>query len=173
MIRLPGLPPRLPRWVPDRLGIPAGERVISWGCGPGADVTEVTYVVATTRALYVQSTSERLPWHRISKATWDDPVLDLVVLDEGGHPAGLRRLRVDDAKDLPAAVRDRVTDSVVVSERVDLGGSRAAVMAARRDSDTGDIRWSVVFDAGLDARDPELREAADEALGRLRGSLGI
>lgn len=173
MIRLPGLPPRLPRRVPALLGIPAGERVISWGSGPGSDVTEASYVVATTRAVYVQSTGERLPWHRIAKATWDDPMLDLVVLDEAGHPAGLRRLRVDDAKDLPPAVRDRVTDSVIVSERVDLGGGRSAVMAARRDSDTGDIRWSVLFDAGLDPRDARLREAADEALGRLRDSLGI
>ena len=173
MIRLPGLPPRLPRWVPDRLGIPAGERVISWGCGPGSDVTEATYVVATTRALYVQSTGERLPWHRISRAAWDDPVLDLVVLDDAGQPAGLRRLRVDDAKDLPPAVRDRVTDSVIVSERMDLGDGRAALMAARRDSDTGDIRWSVQFEAGVDPRDPELRRSADEALGRLRDSLGI
>ena len=83
------------------------------------------------------------------------------------------RLRLDDARDLPPAVHDRVTASVVVSERVDLGGGAMALMVARRASDDDDIRWSVVFDTGLDPEDPALRRAASEALGRLRNALGI
>jgi hypothetical protein len=131
------------------------------------------FAVATSRALYVPAGPERLPWSSVSKASWDDPMLDIVVLDDAGRPSRLARLRLDDAQDLPAAVRDRVTDSVLVSERVDLGGGQFALMAARRGSDDGEIRWAVVFDTGLDPRDPDLRARADEALGRLRDALGI
>ena len=66
-----------------------------------------------------------------------------------------------------------VDGTVVVSERVDLGDGEGALMVARRGSDDGVIRWSVVFDAGLDPSDPALRQAADAALTRLRDSLGI
>ena len=68
-----------------------------------------------------------------------------------------------------------MTASVVVSERVDLGGGAGAqLMVARRASDDDELRWSVVFDAGLDSSDdPRLRAAAAEALDRLRDALGI
>ena len=171
--RLPGLPARLPAHVPVELGVRPGEKVIAWGCGPGPEVSEAVYAVATSRALYIAAGPERLPWSSISKASWDEPMLDVVVLDDGGRPSRLVRLRLDDAKDLPAAVYDRVTDSVLVSERVDLGDGRFALMAARRGSDDGEIRWAVVFDAGLDPGDPALRARADLALGQLRESLGI
>lgn len=170
---LPGLPPRLPAGVADALGVRPGEKVIAWGAGPGADVTQAAFVVATTRALYTQATGERVPWHRVSKAAWDEPILDLVLLDDGGQPSRPLRIRLDDAKDLPPAVHDRVTDSVLISDRVELGAGAGALLVARRDSDDGSIRWAVVFDAGLDPADPQLRAAVDEALGRLRESLGI
>lgn len=170
---LPGFGSRLPGDVPERVGVRRGEKVVAWGCGPGADVTTATYVLATDRALYVEAESERVPWSSISKACWDEPMLDVVVLDDSGRPSRLLHLRIDDARDLPPAVHDRVTASVVVTERVDLGDGAKALLVARRGSDDGQIRWSVVFDAGLDARDPSLRAAADAALAQLRGSLGI
>ena len=170
---LPKFTGRLPGTVIGMLGIRPGEMVVAWGAGPGADVTQAHFTAATDRALYVQSIGERIPWDRISKATWDDPVLDLVVLDDGGRPARLVRVRVDDSHDLPAAVHDRVTASVVVSERVELRPGAGALLVARRGSDDDVIRWSVVFDGGLDPSDPQLRAAADEALGGLRDALGI
>lgn len=170
---LPSFGPRLPSDVAERLGVRRGEKVVAWGCGPGADVTQATYVLATDRALYVEVGHERFPWSSISKASWDEPMFDVVVLDDAGRPSRLLHLRVDDARDLPPAVHDRVTASVVVTERVDLGDGAKALLVARRGSDDGEIRWSVVFDAGLDSRDPALRASADAALAQLRGSLGI
>ena len=38
---------------------------------------------------------------------------------------------------------------------------------------TTDLRWSVVFDAGLDPSDPQLRVRADDVLAGLRTSLGV
>lgn len=167
-----GLPPRLPAGVADGVGMRPGEKVVAWGSTAHADGPP-TYLLCTDRALYLQAAGERVPWHRISKATWDDPILELRILDDTGRSARALRLRVDQALDLPPAVHDRVTDSVVVTERVDLGEGQSALMSARRDSDDGQIRWSVVFEAGLDARDPGLRARAEEALARLRSSLGI
>lgn len=170
--RLHRMAPRLPSGVAEASGVRAREKVAAWGSTASPDGS-VRYLVATERALYLPDGPERIPWHRISKATWDEPVLEARVLDESGQSTSVRRLRVDESYDLPAAVRDRVTDSVVVTERVDLGDGAAALMSARRDSDDGRIRWSVVFDAGLDPRDPELRARADTALADLRASLGI
>jgi hypothetical protein len=99
--------------------------------------------------------------------------LTVVVLDSAGRLQRPLRLRIDASRDLPPAVHDRVTASVVISERVDLGDGATALLVARRDSDDGSIGWSVVFDAGLDPADPDLRRAADAALEQYRGSLGI
>jgi hypothetical protein len=162
---------RLPREAIAALGIPSGEKVVAWGSSKGGASGEIAVSAATDRALYLQSRGERLPWDRISKASWDEPILELVVAEAG--VSRIVRERIDQSADLPAAVHDRVTASVVVSERVDLGGGAGALMVARRASDVDDIRWTVVFDPGLDPNDPALRAAADEALSRLRSALGI
>ena len=169
--RMPSRPARLPSAAAATLGVPAGEKVIAWGSTPDGD--EVSFVVATNRALYSEALGGRTPWSRISKATWEEPALSVTVLDDAGRPRRPLRLRIEESNDLPAAVYDRVTASVVVSERVELRPGAKALLVARTGSDSGEISWTVVFDAGLDPRDPELRRAADSALSDLRGSLGI
>ena len=74
---------------------------------------------------------------------------------------------------LPEAVHAKVTESVIVSERLPLGDGAGALAVARRGSDDDAIWWSVVFDPGLDPTDPALRSRADAALADLRSSLGI
>jgi hypothetical protein len=167
-LRRPSMPPRLPADVVDRLAIPGTEKVVAWGSS-----IDGTFIVATDRAMYADALIDRTPWSRISKASWEEPVLTLTLLDASGRVKRPVRVRIDDSRDLPPAVHDRVTASVVVSERVDLGDGAKALLAARKDSDAGQIRWSVVFDPGRDPSDPALRAAADAALAQLRGSLGI
>ena len=170
---MPKLTGRLPGAVIAMLGIGPGERVVAWGSGPGADATQTLFAAATDKALYLQATGDRLPWDRISKATWNEPVLELVVLD-GQRPAPAAAPAVEDARDLPAAVHDRVTASVVISERVDLrqrrgcadGGARAVTTTTRsggRSSSTA-------------ASTPPIRPCARRPtmpLARLRDALGI
>ena len=170
---MPKLGGRLPGSVLAMLRVGPGEKVVAWGASTAGDPTQSTVAAATHRALYLQSTGERLPWDTIIRATWEEPVLQLTITDGAGGPPRVLAVELDQSRDLPAAVHDRVTASVVVSERVDLGGGAGALMVARRGSDDGVIRWSVVFDVGLDPADPDLRQAADEALTRLRDSLGI
>ncbi|HEV8023985.1 MAG TPA: hypothetical protein VGP37_03755 [Candidatus Nanopelagicales bacterium] len=154
------------------LGIGADERVLAWGVGEQENA-DTSYVVATNAGLYEQRSNTFIPWASVVKGTWEQPEFVLTV--EG--PEGVQRVRmhVAQARDLPAVVRDRVTDTVVVSEHVDLGEDRGAQLVARRGPGGGveDISWSVVFDAGLDSRDEGLRAAADQALRDLRASLGI
>jgi hypothetical protein len=168
---LPRIERRLPKRVLDELRVRPGERVIGWGSRTSA-AGDVLIAVATDAALYLQAPQDRIPWDRIAKAVWQEPELAVTAVDESGRMVPTIVIRLDEPRDLPAAVHDRVTASVVVSERVDLGDERKAMMVARRSAD-GQIRWTVVFDAGMDPRDPELRAAADEALARLRSALGI
>lgn len=160
---------RLPAGIRERVGIPKPERVIAWGVDSAND----RYTLATDKALYPESIGERLRWDSISKATWEEPVLKVTVHDTSGATKGTLRLRVDESGDLPAAVFALVTESVVISEHVELGEGAGARMVARRDGDEGTIWWSVVFDSGLNPSDPALRARADEELAALRDSLGI
>ena len=145
----------------ERLGIGHRERIVAWAQG------RTGLLVATDRALY--GIGDRLPWHRITRAQWQEPILEVVTADA---PPQHLRITLVDVRDLPHAIHACVTESVVVSERLDLGEGRGALAAARR-TDTGEIAWSVVFDPGLDPADPALRAAADAALADLRAALGI
>jgi hypothetical protein len=154
------------------VGIPRGERIIAWGVGSASD-PDASLVVATSSALYEQRTGQRIEWQQVAKGTWEQPEFVIDFEDSGA----LRRIRIriDDARDLPAAVRDRVTDTVVISEHRNLVGEQGAQFVARRtpDGDLEDIQWSVVFDSGLDPTDPTLRQRADAELAALRASLGV
>lgn len=170
---MPKLGGRLPGSVLAMLRIGPGEKVVAWGASSAGDPTQSTVAAATDKALYLQSTGERLPWDTIIKATWEQPVMELTIADAAGGPPRVLEVELEESRDLPAAVHDRVRASVVFSDRVDLGDGAGALMVARRGSDDDVIRWSVVFDAGLDPSDPALRQAADAGLARLRDSLGI
>lgn len=163
--------PKLPGPMLAMLHIPPDERVLAWGSSDRAGGTQTVVTAATDRALYVQATGDRVPWEQITKATWDEPTLEITRLGDDGRPRLVLRVQLDEAGDLPAAVHDRVVDSVIVSERKDLGGGAKALFVARRLGD--DVRWTVVFDAGLDPRDPALRAAADAELASMRATLGI
>ncbi len=160
---------RLPSGIRERLEVPKSERVIAWGVDPVNDI----YTLATDKALYPEQIHERLRWDSISKATWDEPILNVTVQDTTGAMKGNLKLRVEESGDLPAAVFALVTESVVISEHVELGEGAGARMVARRDGDEGTIWWSVVFDTGLNPADPALRARADEELASLREALGI
>lgn len=153
------------------LGVARGTKIIAAGTAFGVTDQPRIHVVATMLGLYVTGWGTPLHWDLIESATWDEPVLDLVVHDEDG--ARLEQLRLDRAGNLPEAVHDRVRASVVASERWELVDGRYATFAARRRSADGDIHWTVVFDAGLDSNDPNLRAAADAIVNELRQSLGI
>lgn len=140
-------------------------RALAWGTTAAGEP-----VIATIDAL-VLSGGTILPWHLVDKAGWRPPVFTIRYRDPGtGSP---RRMQIELAShgELPPVVRERVTRSVVISRRVALQGDLGAVVAARRDP-TGAVTWTVSFDPGLDAADPQLQQAARDALSQLRQSYG-
>ena len=148
--------------------VEAGERVLAW-----AEVQPAGFAVATDVALYLPVPQMmRLPWDLISKATFSEAA---VLVVEARPDPGARdrtwRVVLAEAGTLATVVYERVTSSVVVSERVLLQGDLGARIVARRAGDG--LRWTVTFDAGLDARDPALRAEADAALAELRSTLGV
>jgi len=147
------------------LPIGDGERMAGWALAAQPDIA----VAATDHAIYLGE-AERLAWDDIVRATWEPPVLTLV-LDTQGRQT--RRMTLPEAGDLPAIVRTYVTDSVVVSEQVEVAPGAGARLVARRAGLGGEVRWSVIFDEGLDSRDPALQAAAMQRLALLRDSLGI
>ena len=161
---------RLSKAAKADLGISRAEKVMAHGNESSVDEL---LVVATNRALYLQSTKERIRWDALSKAIWAEPILTLTLIDDSGQVVGERVVELGRATDLPAAIHDRVTDSVIVSERADLGDGAAAMLVARRNSDVDEIWWAVVFEAGLDPKDPALITRAANELSQLRESLGI
>jgi len=148
--------------------IPApGERPLAWG----HDV-DGAWVVASDAALYLPGAAghDRLAYDTVASATWRDPLLEVVVVGTRGS----RRV-VDLAEPglLPPTVRERVTATVVVSERVPLAGGGRALVSARRPPGGSRVRWNVVFDPGVDPADPLVRADADAAIAALRQATGL
>ena len=185
----------LPEAVSAALELRRGERVLAWGSGPvvtAAGVPGRAYVVATDRALHlppldaagVETSGVRVPWDLVERASWADGVLDLALREAPGARPRRRVVALDDEQELPVVVRERVTATIEVQQRLRLdevedddgrpaGVSGGIAVAARRASDTGELRWQVSFDTGTDGRDPAVRAAAAKALADLRGALGL
>jgi hypothetical protein len=158
------------RRTPDevRTAIADGERVLAW-----APVQPAGFAIASDAALYLPVPQMiRLSWDLISKATFSEAAV--LVVEGRGAPADRDRswrVALEEPGALPTVVYERVTSSVVVSERVPLRGELGARFVARRAGEG--LRWTVTFDAGLDPQDPSVRAEADAALAELRATLGV
>ncbi|GLZ10980.1 hypothetical protein Acsp04_12150 [Actinomadura sp. NBRC 104425] len=160
-------PGRLPAEIRDALALERGERPLASAATRGG-----SYVVATSAALHLPTASggfHRLPWERIDQASWQDGHLH--VHTTGGGPE--YRVRLPDPGSVPETVRERVTATVVVSRHARLPGGGSVRIAGRRPPGGGDVRWTLVFEAGLDPSDPGLRAQAEQILEDLRRQTGL
>ena len=147
-----------------------GERVLAWAPSGASSV------IATQGALVLPTgcVPERVPWDLVVRVGWEPRGVEVVAQGAAGaRPVSLRVPIEGDAGALPSVVKERVNASIVVSRHVELQGERGARLVARRTPGSSELRWSVVFDPGLDPADPDLRASADAALEALRGSLGV
>jgi hypothetical protein len=144
-----------------------GERLLAWGLTERADPVGVT-----TKALYVPDAGAmvRVGHERIATATWEDPDLVVVLV---GPDTPTYRLLLEQPGEVPPVLRERVTSTIVVTERVELAPGVSARITARRPPGGDDVLWAVVFDPGVDATDPELRQLAGEEIERIRTSRGV
>ena len=147
-----------------------GRRVLAWA------PSGTSSLVATEELLVLPEGFDpsALGWDRILRVSWGTDVVEITAQPTpGAAPVVLRVHVVLGTGVLPAVVRERVNASIVVQHHVPLVGELGARVVARRTSGSDELRWSVVFDAGLDPADPGLRDQADSALAELRTSLGI
>ncbi|SEL72005.1 hypothetical protein [Nonomuraea pusilla] len=152
---------RLPADVRESLATEPGERVLTFASSGGG------HVVATTLALYL-SDGTRVPYEEVDKASWDEDGLSLSTMDGARHTE-----RIAEPRMLPETLRERVNATIVVNKHVNLPGRGGVRLVARRRPGGEVLGWTLVFDEGLDARDPGLRAQAEQALEGVRRSMGV
>lgn len=143
-----------------------GERVLA------AETTDTgVELVATNFGLWEvgeAGSAARRHWDEIDRATWTEGTLTVERLVGARETA---RYRLTRPGRLPMVVRDRVTSSIVVSERVAIPGGHVRVLARRRPGVDG-LHWALLYDPGGLVTDPVAREAAQELLARFKSHAG-
>ena len=117
-----------------------------------------------------------LRWEQVLRADWDDETETLQVerVEEYGQPVTAYSFVLTEPGLLLALVRERVTASVLLQRRVDLGRRRGfSVIGRRAPGGRGEVTWSYEFDRGVDPEDPAVMAAAEAALRDARESLGL
>jgi hypothetical protein len=166
------LDPRVAALLAGDPAAPGGpkERLLAWGV-----LSDGHVAACTDLAMHIPEVG-RVPWDEVVRGAWSEEFLDLVLQPAPGQRARQVRLRFDDPGQVPGVVRERVNWTVVASQHAALrhpdGRAAGAMLNARRSPATGEVRWGVVFDAGVDPADPGWRQAADRALADLRDQLG-
>ena len=120
-------------------------------------------------------TVEDWPWEVVHRADWDKETSTLTVepVQEYAAPVVRHERVLPEPGDLLALVRERVTATVVVSQRVPLTRSKGFRVIGRRPPTGGDVVWAFELDAGVDPHDPAVREATERALAEARASVGL
>lgn len=146
-----------------------GERVLAY-----ARTADGGWAAGTDRALHLGN-GRVLGWHQVDQARWveTDQVLEVVTLPEVSTAAQMHRVAIPVPGLLPELVRERVTSNIVAAERVDLVGAAGARLLARRVPGVPTIRWSAVYDAGVDSGDPAVQERVRAAVAALQSRLGV
>lgn len=162
----------VPAAVRDRLP-DSGERVLA-----AAAAEHGGWLLGTRDHLHLVLDEEThtLPWERVQRADWDKETSTLRVeqVEAYGHPVTSFSFVVTEPGDLLTMLRERVTASVVLQRRVELGRKRGfSVIGRRPPRGTGEITWAYEFDGGVDPDDPEVMAAAEAALREARESLGL
>jgi hypothetical protein len=135
-----------------------------------ATTRDGSHVVATAAALYVPDEGfVRLPWERIEQGSWRDGWLHI---REVGR-AGEHHLRLTEPGAVPETVQERVTATIAINRHEKLPEGGGVRIVGRRPPRGDAIRWTFVFDAGLDPDDPGLRAQAEQILENLRRQTGL
>jgi hypothetical protein len=169
----------LSRWsggagAPDPVRRAVPGKVLAW-----VQATDGTYLAGTRDALHLVSGAddvETLRWELVQRADWDaeEHALTVERLEDYGRPVTPRTFQLDEPGSLLTLLRERVSASIVVQQRVVVHGKKGLVVIARRPpSAPGPITWAYELDAGVDPSDPEVMARAEAALREAQESLGL
>lgn len=169
--------PRVPDAVLEAVraaGVERRERVLA-----SAETEEGTWLLGTRDRLVIVApagTVTLLSWERVHRADWESESSTLRVeeVQDWGAPVSLRSFVLEDPHVLLTLVRERVTASVVVQQRVDMERGRGlSVVGRRAPAGSGEITWAFEFDEGVDPDDPAVQVVAEAALRDAKDSLGL
>lgn len=178
-------PAQPPRWVRDA-ALGRGERVLA-----SAEALDGTWLVGSRDSLSVVLRGERyaeegmdssaatsvtrIPWEQVHRADWDQEtsMLRIERVQEYGTPVEAWTLELEDPRAFLSLLRERVSASVVVQTRVEVGRKKGLTVIGRRaPAGDGDVTWAYQFDPGVDPDDPAVMAAAERALAEAQESLG-
>lgn len=167
----------LPAAVRAELALEGGERVQAADMDPDGRWA----LVATDRALYYRPCHgtqangwSRLGWEEVAEVGWDAVAGQLIVIGVAGQAgAGPARVLVPLRRrgSVPELALERVNHTRLGRWQLVAGGTRRAVIEARRRPVTGELVWSVTCDGHRPA-DQDLRARADRAIARLSAEFG-
>lgn len=164
-----------PADVVARARLSRGEKVLA-----AARSADGTWVLGTRDALLLLPAADsaapiRIAWEGVQAADWsrDEDRLRVSEVGEYGRPRPVHDLVLEEPGALLPLVRERVTASVVLQRRVEVGGGRGLTVVARRAPRGGAVTWAYELDAGLDPEDPAIRSAAEAGLRSAAEELGL
>lgn len=160
---------RLRRPVPDPVrgvALDPGERRLAWGVTTSGEA-----VLATDVGLRLPD-GQRLAWADVERATWRRPALAVVQVSPVDGAGPRWELELADERDLADVVRTQVTASIAWSDHVRLRPAGGVRVVGRRRPGRELLDWQLVFDAGTDPDDPELRAQAEAVVLDVRRRIG-
>lgn len=160
-------PRALPDTVRASLDLERGERVVAFARGVPAG-----YAVATDRALHTPD-GAKVGWEQVEHVDWREGTMHVRETAPAGTVPPEHHLRLATTRTFPDVVHERVRASILISQYERLDEKRGVRVAARRRPATGEVVWTLVFDSGLDPRDPQTRARAHELLRRIRQQTGL
>lgn len=158
---------RLPAAVRAELDLEPGELVLSHAEDEGGG-----YVVATDRALHLPG-GRRVGWEHVEHAEWERTGLHVREIVPLGERPRTHHLHIREPGRLPDIVQDRVTSSIAVNQYVRLEGDDGVRIVGRRTPGGDEVVWNLIFDAGLDPHDPEVRAWAERFLVEVQRQTGL
>ncbi|HET6624866.1 MAG TPA: hypothetical protein VFG63_00620 [Nocardioidaceae bacterium] len=145
-----------------------------------AESAEGSWLVGTRHALVVvpPDAGERVvvPWEQVQRADWDLDTSKLTVeqVEEFGAPVTPMVFAVAAPGPFLQLLRERVSASIVVQQRVVLERRRGLTVIGRRPpSRPGEVTWAYELDKGVDPADPAVLAAAEAGLREAQESLGL
>ena len=157
----PALPPELAQ------AIASEGRLLDWS-------SHSTGLLAVTNASLVDisgSEATITPWTYSLQAKWEPPYLTVIFQGQNDEKPTAKSWTLDEASQLPRAVRDRVTSAVVVDRVFELSSAGRVRFVARKDEKRA--YWSVMADDPAASQSDEGQEEIAKALAELRSAFGI
>src|SRR5688572_8339089 len=132
---------RLRSRTPSGVTLEKGERTLA-----AAPTRGGSHVVATTTALHIPDGAggfTRIPWEQVENASWKGGWLHV-------HEKTDHHVRLTEPGSVPEIVRERVTSTIAVTHLATLPGGGKVRIAGRRPAAGGDVRWTFLFEPGMD-----------------------